>query len=137
MSARRSSILLAFETALLATFVADAPLCALVRGRIHGGSPRGPVLPYLAFAEARCGDFSSGDGDGAAVALTLEAVTDDGDRARALAIVDAALERALGADLTLTVGAMVLLKGGETRLERSRDGKGWRATVVLNALVDG
>jgi hypothetical protein len=137
MSARQTSILIALEAALMTAFTTDTALCALVRGRIHDGSPRGAVLPYLAFAEASCGDFSSGDGAGAAVALTIEAVADDGDRERALRILDAALERALAVDATPGVGALVLIAADDTRIDRTKDGRAWRASSVLKTLVDG
>lgn len=137
MSTRQTAIVMALEAALLSAFTGDAALCALVRGRIHEGSPRGAVLPYLAFANVTCGDFSGGGTDGARVSLTLEAVAEGDDRRRALTILDAAVDRALGADLGLATGALVLLRAIDTRVERTRDGRAWRASAVLSALVDG
>lgn len=137
MTARPTAILLALEAALMEGLAVDAELRGLVRGRIHDGSPRGAVMPYLAFGAARCDDFSSGDGAGASVSLTLEAVAADGERQRAIAILDAGLACAFATSVALASGTLVLLSAGETTIARTSDERAWRAAAVLTALVDG
>jgi hypothetical protein len=137
VSARPAAVLAALQAALTVRFIADPGLMELVGGRIHDGAPPGPVPPYLAFADMRTRDFSDGDGSGARAAITIEAFTADPDRARALAIVDRAAELALAGGLAPTEGALVLIRIDTGGVARLKDGRGWRAFVVLDALVDG
>jgi hypothetical protein len=137
MSLRPTAAALALQAALMQAFAADATLAGLVRGRIHDGPARATVVPYLAFAGLRTRDFSSGDGSGARVILTLEAVTGDGDRTRALTILDAALTVATGPAPALDVGKLVLLTVTTTEVERLKAGDRWRARATIEALIDG
>lgn len=137
MSLRPTAAALTLQAALTQAFAADATLAGLVRGRIHDGPARATVVPYLAFAGLRTRDFSSGDGSGARVILTLEAVTGDGDRTRALTILDAALAVATGPAPALDVGKLVLLTVTTTEVERLKAGDRWRARATIEALIDG
>lgn len=137
MSARQTAALAALQTALAAAFAADPPLAALVGGRIHDGPPRAPVLPYLAFAGGKCSDFSGGDSLGTRARLTVEAVSGDGERGRSLAILDAAVTIATETPPALAVGSLVLIRLLGTTVERLKDGRSWRASAVLEALIDG
>jgi len=136
MSARQTAALLALQEALTAAFLADSQLAGLVKGRIHDSPPRGPVLPYLSFAEARARDFSGGDSTGTRALVAIEAMTGDGERARALDILDAAVARATETPLVLGQGTLVLIRQTETQVERLKDGRSWRARAVLEALID-
>jgi hypothetical protein len=137
MSLRPTAAALALQAALTQAFAADATLAGLTRGRIHDGPGRATVVPYLAFAGLRTRDFSSGDGSGARVILTLEAVTGDGDRTRALTILDAALAVATDPALAITGGRLVLLTVTATEVERLKSGDRWRARATIEALIDG
>lgn len=137
MSIRQTTAALALQAALNAAFIADATLAGLVRGRIHDGPARAAVAPYLAFTLLRTRDFSSGDGSGARVSLTLEAVSGDGDRRRALAILDAALAVATAPTLAIAGGKLVLVTVAETQVERVKASDQWRARATLDALIDG
>lgn len=137
MSAGQAAALVALQAALEAAFRADATLSGLVSGRIHDGTPKAAVTPYLAFAEARASDWSGGETTGARLRLTLEAVATDGERGRAMAIVGRASELAVSAPPVLGEGTMVLIRERDTGVERSKDGRTWRARVMLEALVDG
>ncbi|WP_237155547.1 DUF3168 domain-containing protein [Oryzibacter oryziterrae] len=135
MTARQTAAIAALQTALTTAFKADATLTGLVKGRIHDGLPRGPVMPCLVFADARGRDFSSGDGTGARVLLALEAYAGDTERSRALAVLDAALAVATTAPLSLTTGSLTLIRVSDTQVDRTRDGA-WRARAVIDALID-
>jgi hypothetical protein len=137
VSARQTRVLLALQDALDAAFRADPALVALVGGRIHDGTPKAAVTPWLAFAEATARDWSSGDGTGVRAALTLEAVATDAERGRALDIVDAAAAIAVAAPLVLGHGTLVLIRANGAGVDRLRDGRSWRARITLEALVDG
>jgi hypothetical protein len=137
VSARQTRVLIALQEALTAAFKADAALVAAVAGRIHDGTPKAAVTPYLAFAEAATRDWSSGDGTGVRALVTLEAIASDGERARALAILDAAAAVAVTVPLALAHGTLVLIRIADGGVERLRDGRTWRARTTLEALVDG
>lgn len=137
MSVRQTTALAVLQSALADAFVADGILTEQVFGRIHDGAPRSGLMPYLAFAEARCDGFSAGDGAGAHVRLTLEALAADGERGRAVAILDRAVAIAVETPPQLSEGTLVLIAVAETVVERLKDGRSWRASAVLDALVDG
>lgn len=137
MSIRPTAAALAVQSALTDAFIADATLSGLVRGRIHDGPPRAAVVPYLAFAGLRTRDFSSGDSAGARVLLTLEAVSGDSDRRRALAILDAALAVATDPGLQISGATLVLITVNDVQTDRTRSGDQWRARATLDAVIDG
>lgn len=137
MSLRPTTAALALQAALAEAFAADATLSGLVRGRIHDGPSRAAVAPYLAFAGVRTRDFSNGDGSGARVLLTLEAVSADGDRKRALQILDAAIAVATAPTLSLADAGLVLVTASEIQVERARASDQWRARATIDALIDG
>lgn len=137
MSIRPTAAALALQTALTDAFAADTTLSGLVRGRIHDGPPRAAVAPYLAFAGVRTRDFSSGESTGARVLLTLEAVSGDSDRKRAIAILDAALAVATDPGLHITGATLVLVTVTEIQAERLKSGDQWRARATLDAMIDG
>jgi len=137
MSIRPTAAVLALQAALSEAFAADETLSSLTRGRIHDGPARAVVAPYLAFTGVRTRDFSSGDGAGVRVLLTIEAVRSDGDRKRALVILDAAIAVATTPTLTISDAKLVLVTASEIQVERVRAGDQWRARVTLDALIDG
>ena len=122
MTGRQSSALAALQGALAAAFAADPDLSARVSGRIHDGLPKAPVLPYLAFAEARTADWSGGETAGTRASLVVEAVADDGSRGRALAVLDRATALALGPLPALAHGTQTLIRVTNTVVDRLRDG---------------
>ncbi len=134
MSLSQTAALAALQGALAALFAGDAELMAAVGGRIHDGPPRGPVQPYLAFAEARTREVPGG---GVRVALGLEAVTTDDGRTRALSVLGRAVDLALAGPVILAGGVVVLLRADGTGIARLKDGRGWRAGATLDALIDG
>lgn len=126
--------LAALRAALAARLAADGPLAAMVSGRIHDGTPRAAVMPYLALGDGRCRDVAPGV---RRASLAVEAVTADEGRERAEAIAGRAVEAALAAPLEPEGVTLVLLRLDTTAVTRLKDGCGWRATAVLDALVDG
>lgn len=136
MSARPAETLIAIQAGLKSAFQADAALAALVFGRIHDGTPRAGVLPYLAFTDARGRDWGGGESLGTRASLTLEAVAGDGERGRVMKILDAASERILAASLTVPGGSAVLVQVTDTAVERAKDGRTWRGRLVVDVLVD-
>ncbi|HUG63054.1 MAG TPA: DUF3168 domain-containing protein [Methylomirabilota bacterium] len=137
MSVRQASVLAGLQASLSALFSADAELMDLVGGRIHDGAPKAAVPPYLAFADMRGRDFSGGAETGVRASLTLEAVTADDRRSRALATIDRAVALALAGPVEPGEGTLVLLRLDTTAVTRLKDNRGWRAAATLDALVDG
>lgn len=137
MTARQSAALRALQDVLDAAFRADPTLVGLVTGRIHDGLPRAPVLPCLAFAEARARDWSGGDSTGTRAELIVEVIADDDGRQRAMQTLDRACELATGALPPLAHGTLTLLRVTETDVDRFRDGRTWRARAAIEALIDG
>ena len=64
-------------------------------------------------------------------------MTGDGDRTRALTILDAALAAATDPALAITGGRLVLLTVATTEVERLKAGDRWRARATIEALIDG
>lgn len=128
----------ALTAALTAALKADAALAGLAGGRVHDGPPKADVTPWLAVADAGAFDWSTGDGPGARVSLTLEAEGSDAERARTLAILERAalvaeaLPPALGGG-----GRVVLLRASAASIGRIDGGRRWRGRMTIEALVEG
>lgn len=137
MSARQSAALIALQASLATAFEADPDLRTRVQGRVHDGTPKAPVAPYLAFADARTTDWSGGETNGVRATIVLEAIAVDGERGRAVAILDRAGELALGPLPALAHGLLVLIRVTSTSVERLKDGRTWRARASIEALIDG
>jgi hypothetical protein len=135
MTGGQPAALAALAAALTAALAADAGLAGPLAGRIHAGPPRPALAPYLAIAEMRALDRGDGEGGLLAATVTLEAVTPDGPADRALDLAARAVAVALAVPPALGGATLVLLRETASRLERGRDGRGWRAVAVLDALL--
>ncbi|SON54884.1 hypothetical protein HDIA_1343 [Hartmannibacter diazotrophicus] len=127
----------ALQQALRTLLLADGALASLVGTRIHDGPPaRTGDLPFLAFANAEARDWSTGDAGGQRVDLKLEAVSREGGRAEALAVIEA-VEAAVAASGIDPAGVtLVLLRTDRMGVERLSDGRTWRASLTLRALIE-
>ncbi len=126
------------QAALRARLSGDDALVALVGDRVVDGGPgRAAATPHLAFAGLRAEDWSTDEGEGARIELTLEAVSRQGGRAECLAVLSAASAAIAAAPLALASRTLVLLRSERLEVERLRDGRGWRGRLTLRALVEG
>lgn len=139
LGAGRSIVALAtaLTGALTAALKADAALSGLVGGRVHDGPPKADVTPWVAVADAATSDWSTGDGTGARVSLTLEAEGSDAERARTLAILERAALVAEGLPPALGGGRIVLLRATAASVGRTDGGRRWRGRMTIEALIEG
>ena len=115
----------ALQAAVLSRLRADAPLAALVAGRIYDEPPASPSYPYLAIGRAESRPWGGVDGEGAEHALTLTCVSRFGGAEEAKAVIAAARASLHGADFALTDHRLVNLRAAFADVFRASD---WRST---------
>nr|WP_246329641.1 DUF3168 domain-containing protein [Chthonobacter rhizosphaerae] len=120
----------------MAALSADAALRAKVGGRIHDGPPKTRLTPYLALGGATAEPFGHGDGEGARVALTVEAVAGETGRREALDVIDRAAAVLEAATPALSAGRLVLMDLRDASVARSDDGRTWRGRLTVVVTVD-
>lgn len=127
---------LALQQSIYTRLTEDAPLTALLDGRIYDDVPAEAAFPFLASGRARSRDWSSGDSTGAEIMLTL-AVYSRAHGRRETTEISGAVKAALHeAELTLTDHALVSLRFLDADIVRQRDGITWRQELRFRALVE-
>jgi hypothetical protein len=127
---------LAFQKAIYERLSSDAPLGALIAGRIYDNVPGDTGFPYVTLGEAFVADWSTGDRAGAEHRLAFNAYSRGGGRAEAKAILgalDAALDDAA---LTLAGFTLVNLRFLDAETRREPDGQTWRGTIRFRAVTE-
>ncbi|MEN6542003.1 DUF3168 domain-containing protein [Parvibaculum sp.] len=127
---------LALQRAIYARLSADAPLAALVDGRIYDNVPGDAGFPYMTLGEAQVSDWSSGDSDGGEHRLTFHVYSRGGGRAEAKTILGAVNAALHDASLTPEGARLVSIRFLDAETRREPDGITWRGTIRFRALTE-
>ncbi len=127
---------LALQKALVAALKADAPLTAIVAGRIWDQPPAAPAYPYVTLGEDQVLPDRGDCYEGSDVTLTLHAWSNATGFPEVKRIV-AAIRAVLGPDLILEAGThLVDLTFDEARYLRDPDGTTSHAVLTFTARTE-
>lgn len=125
----------ALQEAVYQALAADSALGALVGGAIFDAVPSGPLpSSFVSLGPEEVRDRATATRGGAAHYFTVSVVTDSAGFQAAKVIAAAVSDALVGADLTLSRGALVLLRFD--RASAKRDGDGRRIDLRFHAIVE-
>ncbi|KAB7741603.1 DUF3168 domain-containing protein [Parvibaculum sedimenti] len=127
---------LALQKAIYARLSGDAPLAALVAGRIYDNVPADAGFPYMTLGEAQVSDWSTGDSEGGEHRLTFHVYSRGGGRAETKTILGAINAALHDAGLTPEGARLVGMRFLDAETRREPDGITWRGTIRLRALTE-
>lgn len=126
----------ALRAALQARLAADAPLHALVGGRIHDVPPKEAAFPFVTLGEAVVSDWSTATEGGSEQALTLHVFSRQGGRAEAFAIAARVQEALHEAPLALEGHRLANLRATTAEIRRDSDGRTFHGLVRFRAVTE-
>jgi hypothetical protein len=127
---------LALQAALYVHLGSDETLAGLVGTRLYDNAPGDAHFPYLALGDAEIADWSDGETQGCEHRLSFHALSRNGGRAEAKAIMGAVHGALHDRDLTLAGHRLVNLRFERAETRRESDGATWRGTIRFRAVTE-
>ena len=127
----------ALQAAVYQHLSADAGLHALIGNAIYDALPSGTVPPlYVTLGSEEVRDRSDGSAGGAWHRFTVSVISEAAGFASAKLTAAAVSGALIGADLTLSVGHLVLLNFDRARARRESGGQLRRIDLTFRARID-
>jgi hypothetical protein len=115
---------------------ATGGVTALVGTRIYDRVPPSPTFPYVSFGPSQAVSDDADCITAYEVSVQIDVWSRTVGRVEASQIADAVRRAILGADMTLTTNALVMIEHRDTRIFRDPDGQTNHAVLIFSASVE-